>query len=266
MWCAHRACILAESDVNDQASGLRRLFGARLSQVVAFAAGEANAGRTPLVVRTARTLAEAGEAVILVDENAGPKSALSRLGAQTDADLWDVLDGRTTLAQRLQPLASNLWGVAAAGVAARVHRDHPATRERLGQVLGPLRAVADFVLVDSHLRAQAGLSMLSSTADNVVLVVTAESASITEAYALIKRLAQERERRDFRLVITRPSSEAVARTVFDNLARTAKTHLGVTIDLLATVIEPNVDDIAEALLCRLPLPPQAPQQVPLATL
>lgn len=258
-----RGCILDNSDIIDQATGLRKLFASRLSHVVAFASGDGDAGRTPLVVRTARELAAAGEAVILIDENAGPKSALARMGAEPEGDLWDALDGRVHLARRLTPISDHVWGVAAAGVAARVHRDNPTIRERLGQVLGPIRVAADFVLVDSHLSAHGGLSMLSSTADNVVVVVGAQSASITEAYALIKRLAHERDRASFQLVITRPQSASIARTVYANLRRTALEHLGVQVELLAVVIEPNLDDIAAALLCRLPQPvPREPVAVP----
>ena len=56
----------------DQADGLRRLFGNRVPQVVAFASGREACGRTTLVVQTmygsAKLLADSGEHTTVLRE------------------------------------------------------------------------------------------------------------------------------------------------------------------------------------------------------
>lgn len=244
----------APGPVADQAAGLRRMFDQRPHQLVAFAAGDERCGRTPLVVQTALALAQAGERVIIIDENSGPKRAMAKLGVDIPGDLWDSLIARIALQRLIVPVTHNLWALAADGVAARLHQDVPEIREKLDMVMNPIMGGAEFVLVDSKLSREGHLSLLSSTAEHMVVVVGAEGDSITEAYGLIKRLSQERGRDGFHIVITRPKSDDIGRKVFENLKRTAQQHLGVRLDLLAVVISPTSGDLAEELFSRLPHP------------
>jgi len=240
----------------DQAAGLRRMFGERPPQVVAFASGDEASGRTPLLVRTAVALAASGQKVVLIDENPGPDNAVAELGAPVVGDLWDSLVGRIALTRLVVPVMPNLWVLPAHGLASRLHQDSPQIRETLSAVLVPLQAASNFVLIDSYFPKHGHLSLLSSTAYHMAVVIEAEGNSITEAYALIKRLAQERGREGFHVVITRAKSASVAQQVFENLRKTARAHLGVRIDLLGSIQIPAVENLADALCSRLPLPVQ----------
>lgn len=245
------------SAAEDQAAGLRRLFDARPCQWVALAAADGKSGRTPLVVQTALALAEAGERVVLIDEHGGSKTATQRLGAAVQGDMWDSLIGRLALERLIAPVAANLWLLTAATLAQRVQQDNPVMREKLGQIIGPLRQSAAFVLTDAALAPGGGLPLLSSMADHLVLVTGAETANLTASYGLIKRLALERGRERFHVVVTRARSEALAQKVFDNLSRTAANHLGVRLEWLAAVRAPTAESLAEELYSRLPLRPAA---------
>lgn len=237
----------------DQAAGLRRLFTRRPNQVVAFAAGRAASGLTSVLVQTAVALAEAGQRVLLIDENSGPGSAMSTLGVKPAGDLWDSLIGRIALERAIVPISQNFWAVSAAGTAARLHQDSPVVREKLDMLMAPMRGGSDYILIDSHLAAEGHLSLLSSTAYHMVVVVSAETTSIRDSYALIKRLVTERGREGFQVIVTRPKKLEDAQMVFDNLKRTAGQHLGVSLHLLAVVRIPTAENVAEALCTKLPM-------------
>lgn len=250
------ACLVKDlPQAVDQAAGLRRLFRRRPNQVIAFASGRASSGLTSLMVQTAVALAEAGQRVLVIDEHTGPGSAMATLGAQRRGDLWDSLIGRIALENSIVSVSQNLWAVSAADTAARLHQDSPVLREKLDLLMAPMRSGSDFILIDSLLASQGHLSLLSSTAYHMVVVVSAETGSITDSYALIKRLVRERGREGFQVVITRPKSMEEAHTVFDNLKRTAGEHLGVRLQLLDVVRIPTAGNIADALCARLPLAP-----------
>jgi MinD-like ATPase involved in chromosome partitioning or flagellar assembly len=87
----------------------------------------------------------------------------------------------------------------------------------------------------------------------MVVVVSAETTSIRDSYALIKRLVKERGREGFQVIVTRPKKLEDAQMVFDNLKRTAGQHLGVTLHLLAVVRIPTAENVAEALCTKLPM-------------
>ena len=244
-----------ERSVDDQAAGLRRLFHRRPNQVVAFAGGRPGSGLTSLLTQTAVALAEGGQRVLVIDENEGPGSAFASLGAQPQGDLWQSLTGQKALERMIVSIGHNLWAVSGAGAAARLNQDSDIIREKLGLLMEPMRKGSDYILIDRRLSPREPLSVLSSTAYHMVVVVGAETSAIRDAYALIKRLVQERGREGFQVVITRPKSMEEAQRVFDNLKRTAGAHLGVRLHLLAVVRIPTAENIAEALYGKLPLPP-----------
>jgi flagellar biosynthesis protein FlhG len=240
------------SATTDQAAGLRRLFARRPNQVIAFCSGRSSSGLTSLLVQTAVALAESGQRVLVIDENRGAGSALSQLGVQARGDLWDSLVGRIALERSIISIGHNLWAVSGSDAADVLHQDTPVIREKLGMLMTPMRGGSDFILIDSRMAPQGHLSVLSSMAYHMVVVVSAETTSITDSYALIKRLVQERGREGFQVVITRPKSAEVAQMVFDNLKRTAGRHLGIGLHLLGIVRIPTAENLAEAIYARLP--------------
>lgn len=241
----------------DQAAGLRRLFDRPPNQVVAFASGRPSSGLTSLLVQTAVALAEAGHRVMLVDENTGPGCALANLGVRAPGDLWDSMMGRKALENLIVSVAPNLWAVCGHQMAVSLHQDAPAIREKLAMLVEPIRGGCDYILIDSHLSPRGHLSLLSSTAYHMVVVVGAETVSIKDSYTLIKRLVQERGRDGFQVVVTRPDSAASGQQVFDNLKRTAGAHLGVRLNLLGVIRIPTAENVAGALATKLPFQPAA---------
>lgn len=240
----------------DQAAGLRRLLAERPPQVIAFAAGRPGVGRTTLAVQSATGLARRGLRVIVVDEADDGDNALSALGVRTTGDLFDAMIGKTPLQQLVREVEPQLWALPAAKAAALLRFDTPQAVAAAAALVAPLENAANYVLIDSRVQAGGQLSLMSARAHHMVVVVNQQAEPITQAYVLIKRLVQERGRDGFHLVVTRAASEKAARTIYENVRRTAQQHLGVRIGFLGHVPVPATADLADALQSRLPLAPQ----------
>ena len=239
----------------DQADGLRRLFGARAPQVVAFASGREACGRTTLLVQTAAALAAAGHGVLIIDENSAPNNAISAFGLSARYDLFQALTGERTLRQAMLQAAPLLRILPAARAAREL--DHATSlaataRGHLANCLQEMQRGVSFVLIDTALRRGGHLSPLALAARHMTVVMAAQSAAITSAYALIKRIAQERSRDGFQVAITRARSNEEARAIFGNMRQVAREHLDVRLDYLGAALVPVTDNLAEALLQRLP--------------
>ncbi|MCX7170899.1 MAG: AAA family ATPase [Proteobacteria bacterium] len=239
----------------DQAAGLRRLFGGRSPQVVAFASGHEACGRTTLLVQTAAALAKAGQGVLIIDENPAPNNAISAFGLTARHDLFQVLQGERTLYQTLLQAAPMVQVMPAARAAREL--DHAsriaaAARRNLAACLLEMQQDVEFVLVDTAMRRGGHLSPLALAARHMAIVVAAQGAAITHAYALIKRIAQERGRDGFQIVITRARNREEARAIFDNMRRVAHEHLDVRLDYLGCSLVPVTENLADALLQCLP--------------
>ena len=236
----------------DQAAGLRRLFGSRAPQVVAFASGRESCGRTTLLVQTAAALAASGHGVVIVDENPAPNNAVTAFGLTARYDLMHAIQGERSLRQVMLPAAPLVRIVPAARAARELdHADGP----RLDCLVACLREMqrgAGFVLIDCAARRGGHLSPLALAARHLAIVVAAQGSAITHAYALIKHMAQERGRDGFQVVITRARAQEEARAIFDNMKRVASEHLGVRLDFLGAAMVPVTEHLADALVTRLP--------------
>lgn len=236
----------------DQAAGLRRLFGSRAPQVVAFASGREACGRTTLVVQTAAALAQQGQGVLIVDENQAPDNAISAFGLTARYDLMHAVHGTRALRQVELTAAPLVRIVPAARAAREIDHLDPDARLRLAGCIEQMQEGANFVLIDCATRRGGHLSALARSARHLAVVVAAQSTAITHAYALIKRMAQERAHGGFQIAITRARSAEEARAIFENMRRVAADHLGVRLDYLGDARVPVTAHLADALRSRLP--------------
>lgn len=236
----------------DQAAGLRRLFGTRPPQVVAFASGHEACGRTTLVVQTAAALAAAGHGVVIVDENTAPNNAIGAFGLSARHDLMHALHGERSLRQVMLQAAPLVRILPAARAAHELDRLDMAGMMQLTACLNELQRGVGFVLIDCAVRRRGHLSRLAVAARHLAMVVAANGNAITHAYALIKHMAQERGRDGFQVAITRARSPEEARAIFDNMRRVARSHLDVRLDYLGAAGVPVTANLAAALQSRLP--------------
>lgn len=239
----------------DQAAGLRRLFGSRKARAVAFASGREVCGRTALVLRTATALAEAGQGVVIIDENAGTESAHAALGIKARLDLLDLVQGDVSIDHLVQPVAPCLSVISAARFVAAPTQKNTAVKDRLNAAMKQLQEGCNFILMDCAVRHDQYLSPLALTAPHLVVVTSAQGAAITRAYALIKRLSQAYGREGFYVAITKARTEQEAQVIFHNMRNTAQTHLNVTLNYLGSTRVDNggfgSDHLANALQSRL---------------
>lgn len=219
--------------------------------------GKGGVGKTCLAVNLAFALTEQGKRVLLVDGDLGLANVDVLLGLEVKANVRDILD------QGADPLATVVTvrpglGVlpASSGVPemANLGLDDQAV---LGGVLKTVAAPFDHVLVDTA--AGLGLAVLwfNNMADHSLVVVTPDPTALTDAYALIKVLAQQYERRRFLIIMNNVQGEREARQTFDTLNRAAAKFLDLQLDYLGAV--PSDPAVKRALRSQAPFMEQAPQ-------
>lgn len=201
----------------DQAESLRRMLAPRVTRRIAVVASEPGAGATTIVSGLAHALTMQGERVLLVDEDPAGH-AVRRSGAEPAGTLADVCAGRVTLEAALGARPAGAVSVLPAGQA------QPNRTQSLDSLSG-FRSV----LLDTVMDADGALSALAGAAHNVLVVMRPELASITAAYACIKRLHHRYAVRQFHLVVNMAANEAAVQAIAGNLARTARQYLGVEI-------------------------------------
>lgn len=223
----------------DQAAGLRRLFRKAPPTVVAlYAAGRQRAHN---VVRAAHRIAGHAERVLLLDEATGDDALAGVLGLAPGLDLLQMLDGRLTLAELLQPVPGLMGRVPAAAAALALPLLDDARRACLVEAMRVLHRHAGFVLI--HAAAADYPSPFVQAAPRRLLVAEVSASGATEAYQTIKQLAAAGAG-SLHVAVCRARSRAEASAFFASLEALVRRHVGVP---LAFVGEVERDDLAAGL-------------------
>lgn len=206
---------------HDQAAGLRRMFNRRQLRVVTFASGSPGVGKTSMVANVAVALARLGLEVLVVDENGGAGHMGTFFGIHPQGDLLQVLNRQRPLEQVLFTPVPGV-SVLPAGMAARqLGRLSLAQQQAMLAGMSSLERPVDVILVDTSPDHAHGFSPWGLAAGEAVMVVSGSGSSITDSYALIKKVSLAFARRHFRILVNRVKTREDGLTIFGNLRKVA---------------------------------------------
>jgi len=204
-------------------------------KVIAVTGGKGGVGKSCIAANLGITLASMGRAVMLLDADLGLANLDVVLGLRCRRTLADVLDGTCDLADivvtgpqgmRLVPGASGIGRMSGLG-----------DREIAGLItaFNDLTGHLDYLIVDTAAGISSSVTRFSCAAQRVVVVMSSEPASMTDAYALIKVLSREHGVQRFEVLANQVRRTGEGRDCFDGLARVCETFLDVTLDYLGSI-------------------------------
>ena len=202
----------------DQAAGLRRLFGREQTRIVTFAAGSAGVGKSALVANVAASLARQGKEVLVLDENT-KNNVASLYGALARHDLNQVINRERKLSDVLIKVAPGVRVLPAAKAVKKLGKLNVRQQESLLESIIGMDQPADVILVDASLDHPLGFSPLGLAAHDTVIVISATGASITDAYALIKKVSLGYSRKNFRILVNKVRGLDEAEAIHGNIAQ-----------------------------------------------
>ena len=210
----------------DQAAGLRRLLGGGQLQVVTFVAGCEGVGRSVAVANIGVALARLGKEVLIIDEHASRDDIASAFGLLARHDLLNVVERELALSEVLLEPMHGLRVLPAARAVKKLGRLSAAQQQTLLDAMSGLERPVDIILVDASMAHPNGFSPFGLVSQEAVVVISGSSASITEAYTLIKKVSHAFARKHFRILVNKVRSLPEARSIYENIAQVA-TQRGV---------------------------------------
>ncbi|MEY2341090.1 MinD/ParA family protein [Acidithiobacillus sp. IBUN Pt1247-S3] len=225
---------MAMQEYGDQADGLRRMQEGA-ARVLAIASGKGGVGKTNLAVNLALAFAARKKRTILFDADLGLGNVDVLLGLSPRYHLAHVLAGEKTLAEIILPGPKGIEVLpAASGIADMANLD---ARQQSGllDVLAGLERSYDYLILD--LAAGIGQDVLrfSRAADHVLVVVTNEPASITDAYAFMKVMRRDYGLQNFWVVPNMVRDTTEGDKLFSRLAAVARQYLEINLRHAGTI-------------------------------
>ena len=205
----------------DQAAGLRRLLGGGQLQVITFVAGCEGVGRSVAVANIGVALARLGKEVLIIDEHASRDDIASAFGLIARHDLLNVVEREQKLSEVLLQPMHGLRVLPAAKAVKKLGRLSMPQQQTLLDAMSGLERPVDVILVDACMTHPNGFSPFGIVSQEAVVVLSGSSASITEAYTLIKKVSHSFARRHFRILVNKVKSYPDARSIYENIAQVA---------------------------------------------
>ncbi|MCC5796918.1 MAG: MinD/ParA family protein [Methylophaga sp.] len=230
----------------DQAAGLRKLTQPpRPVKVIAIASGKGGVGKTNVTVNLGVAMASQGKEVVLLDADLGLANIDVMLGLHPQYNLLNVLEGSKTLREIMIEGPSGLKIIPATSGVQRMAELTPAEHAGMIQAFSELEQHIDVLLIDSAAGIADSVVSFTRAAQEVIVVVCDEPASITDAYALIKLLSRDHKVERFHIIANMCRSVQEGRELFDKIALVCDRFLDVTLDFMGIV--PFDEDLRRAV-------------------
>ena len=198
--------------------------------ITAITSGKGGVGKTFVSANLAAALARNGRRVLVLDADLGLANLDVLLNLFPKITLHDVFTGKSTLADAVLPVPGGFSVLLAGSGMVEYSRMTPEIREQLQQVIAEVAPRFDHVLLDTGAGISDVVLYTVSLAGDVMVVVTPEPTSMTDAYATIKVLAQTQGRRRFNLVVNQTRKLGEGRAVRQQLQQVVDRYVNPALD------------------------------------
>jgi len=220
-----------------QASSLlaKAALPSRHCRAIAVAGGKGGVGKSTVAVNLGMTLSMAGHDVMVLDADMGLANVDVLLGLAPSRHIGHMLDGQCALEDLLLSAPHGLRVVPAGSGARRLAQLGSGEHAAVIRAFDDLAPPPHYLLIDTAAGLSDSVAMFAAAADDVVLVVCDEPASLTDAYALIKVLSRDFGVRRFRMVANMVHNQGEAQQLHQKLSRVCDRFLDVVIDFAGWV-------------------------------
>lgn len=194
-------------------------------RVIAITSGKGGVGKTSTSVNLAYAWAQAGRRVLVVDGDMGLANVEILLGLRPRKNLGHVLRGEADIEEVLIQGPGGMWVLPASSGVKALTRLSEDERMRLMLALEDIEDRFDMLILDTAAGIGENVMFFTSAAQDVVVIVTPEPTSITDAYATIKVMSRSHGVKRVRLLVNQVKSSAEGRHVYNQLVSVADTFL-----------------------------------------
>ena len=199
-------------------------------KIIAVTSGKGGVGKTFVAANLAAALARAGRKVLVLDADLGLANLDVVLNLFPKITLHDVFTGKAQLSDAVLPVPGGFSVLLAGSGMVEYSRMTPEIREQLQAVIREVEPRFDHVLLDTGAGISDVVLYTVSLAGEVLVVVTPERTSLTDAYATIKVLAPTQGRRKISLLVNQTRKLGEGRAVRQQLQQVVDRYVNPGLD------------------------------------
>jgi len=187
------------------------------ARIIAITSGKGGVGKTFMSANLAAALARRNQRVLVLDADLGLANLDVVLNLHPKITLHDVFTGKAHLEDAILPAPGGFSVLLAGSGLVEYSRLTPQVREQLLSIINTVAPRFDIILVDTGAGISDVVLYSISLADEVLIIATPEPTSMTDAYATIKVLATQQQRRAIRVVVNQVGRIGEGRVIRNQL-------------------------------------------------
>jgi flagellar biosynthesis protein FlhG len=215
----------------DQAEKLRLMVrdSRKNARVLAVASGKGGVGKSNVAANLAICLAASGKEVLLIDADLGLANLDIILNVKARHTLAHVISGQRSLEEIVLKGPAGIRLICGASGLTKMADLNEFQRQRLIQDMSQLERQVDVIVIDTGAGITRNVLSFCDASDQTLVVTTPEPTSITDAYAVIKCLSQNRGGVKVSLLVNMAQSRQDAKSVYQRIAGVAQKFLSVVV-------------------------------------
>jgi flagellar biosynthesis protein FlhG len=205
-------------------------------KVMAITSGKGGVGKTNIVANLGFELGQLGKKVLILDADLGLGNLDVLLGLAPKYDFSHFITGTKTIPEIMIKGPGNMTILPASSGIQELTK---LTKEQGIQILTELDSLVDsfdVLLIDTPAGISSNVMYFNTTAQEIMVVVSPEPTSITDAYALMKVLSLKYSEKHFKLLVNMAASSKEADEVFQQLKLVVDRFLDVSIEYMGHVL------------------------------
>ncbi len=230
----------------DQAFTLRSMAdmteGARMDRrdsivrVIAVTSGKGGVGKTNSVANLAVALSRMGKKVMLLDADLGLGNLDVLLGLTPKYNIGHILRGEKTLEEVIIKGPADIMILPATSGIQEFTDLSPEERLTITSHLEGLEKDIDILIIDTGAGISNNVLFFNMAAHEIIVVVSPEPTSLTDAYALMKVLLRKYGERSFKLLVNTVKTRKEGLEVYRKISLACERFLNISVDYLGSIL------------------------------
>lgn len=195
-------------------------------RTIAVTSGKGGVGKTNISANMGLALSQRGKRVVIFDADLGLANLDVILGTKAQFNLQHVLSGDRKLAEIATHGPAGIQFIAGGSGVDALINVNSSQLERFLTELQEFSKFTDIMVFDTGAGIDETVMTFLQAADETLLIITPDPASITDAYATAKVLFARKPEAVVRVVMNQVLDEAQARAVYSKINGIAQQFLG----------------------------------------
>jgi len=209
--------------------------GDSVVRVISVTSGKGGVGKTNCVVNLAISLARQGKRVLILDADLGLCNLDVMLGLSPKYNINHVLSGEKKLREIIVTGPAGIMVIPAASGIQELTNLTVEQRLALTSSIERLDKDVDIMIIDTGAGISSNVMFFNAAAHEIIVVVTPEPTSLTDAYALMKVLMKKHGERSFKLLVNTARGDKEGKNIYSIISLVAGRFLNISLEYLGYV-------------------------------